>query len=112
MSQKDPTSGFIIDGGRIEGHWSRSSVRLEGGVLLPGFELKDSQLNNQEQNGMAKRAPKKASEDSSKETDRVLAKWGITRIPMDDRFQFGSYQYSSLEHAVAQAKREKATTKG
>jgi S-ribosylhomocysteine lyase LuxS involved in autoinducer biosynthesis len=43
-------------------------------------------------------------------TDADLAKLNITRVPMDDRFQCGKYQYSSLEYAIAQSKREKASS--
>ena len=60
---------------------------------------------------MAKPASKRADKSTSSKVDRELDKWGITRVPMDDRFQFEDYQYSSLEHAVAQAKREKVTGK-
>ena len=60
---------------------------------------------------MAKRTPTTADKSSSSKIDRELDKWGITRVPMDDRFQFGKYQYSSLEHAIAQAKREKTAAK-
>lgn len=60
---------------------------------------------------MAKPASKKADKSTSSKVDRELDKWGITRVPMDDRFQFEDYQYSSLEHAVAQAKREKVAGK-
>ena len=60
---------------------------------------------------MAKRVSKKADKSIPSKIDRELAEWNITRVPMDDRYQFGKYQYSSLEHAIAQAKREKAATK-
>ena len=60
---------------------------------------------------MAKRTRKKVTGNISEDIDRELVKWGITRVPMDDRFQYGSYQYSSLDHAIAQAKREHATVK-
>jgi hypothetical protein len=60
---------------------------------------------------MAKRVSKKADKSILSKIDAELDKWRITRVPMDDRFQFGDYQYSSLEHAVAQAKREKAAVK-
>ena len=60
---------------------------------------------------MAKQVSKRAKKTNPSKVDRELAKWDITRIPMDDRFQFGNYQYSSLEHAVAQAKREKTSAK-
>ena len=60
---------------------------------------------------MAKRVSQKADKSILSKIDRELVEWGITRVPMDDRFQFGDYQYSSLEYAVAQAKREKVASK-
>lgn len=39
--------------------------------------------------------------------DEEMSTYGISRVPMDDQFQFGDYRYTSLEHAVAEAKREK-----
>lgn len=43
-------------------------------------------------------------------TDAEMSKYGITRVPMDDQFQFGKYRYTSLEHAMSQAKREAEKT--
>lgn len=60
---------------------------------------------------MAKRVLKRADKSIPTKIARELAEWGITRVPVDDRFQFGNYQYSSLEYAIAQAKREKVAGK-
>jgi hypothetical protein len=43
--------------------------------------------------------------DSDSLTNEEMGKHGITRVPVD-YFHFGSYRYTNLSDAVAQAKRQ------
>ena len=45
------------------------------------------------------------------EIDEEMSRYGISRVPMDDQYQFGNYRYTSLEHAISQAKREAEKTR-
>lgn len=48
----------------------------------------------------------KTAKTKESEIDAEMSKYGISRVPMDDQFQFGKYRYTSLKHAISQAKRE------
>jgi uroporphyrinogen-III synthase len=45
----------------------------------------------------------------SPETTEELAKYGITRVPVD-YFYYGRYRYTNLEDAVAEAKRDQRSS--
>lgn len=38
--------------------------------------------------------------------EKSMSEYGISRVAMEDQFQFGDYRYTSFEHALAEAKRE------
>ena len=44
----------------------------------------------------------------SQETQELLARYGITRVPADI-FQYRQYRYGDLKDAVAQAERDRAS---
>jgi hypothetical protein len=52
--------------------------------------------------------PEKASLDFSPKAAEDMAKYGITRVPVD-YFHYGKYRYTNLEDAVAEAKREQGS---
>lgn len=41
---------------------------------------------------------------SAADTDALIARYGIVRVAVE-HFDYGGYRYSSLDHAVAEAKR-------
>ena len=49
-----------------------------------------------------------ASPALSPEAAEEMAKYGITRVPVD-YFHYGKYRYTSLEDAIAEAKRQQRT---
>ena len=49
---------------------------------------------------------KDLSPDISRNVTEEMAKYGITRVPVD-YFHFGEFRYTNLKDAVAQAKRER-----
>jgi hypothetical protein len=56
--------------------------------------------------------PPRKSKAGTKDSDRKapagdLKRYGITRVPTE-HFEYGGYRYSSLEHAVAEARRREA----
>ena len=53
-------------------------------------------------------APKDSGPAVSPEITEELAKYGITRAPVD-YFYYGKYRYTNLEDAVAEAKRQQCT---
>ena len=55
---------------------------------------------------MKKPTSKKTSNTEQAAVKKAMSKYGISRVPMDDQYQFGNYRYTSLEHALAEAKRE------
>jgi len=48
---------------------------------------------------------KQASPTNNPEAAKEMAKYGITRVPVD-YFHYGKYRYTNLEDAIAEAKRE------
>lgn len=54
------------------------------------------------------RAGNASSPTSSPQTAEELAKYGITRVPVD-YFYYGGFRYTNLDDAVAQAKRQQRT---
>jgi kynurenine formamidase len=52
--------------------------------------------------------PKDPEPAVSPEITEELAKYGITRVPVD-YFYFGKYRYTNLEDAVAEAKRDQGS---
>jgi hypothetical protein len=54
-------------------------------------------------------APKDLGPAVSPEITEELAKYGITRVPVD-YFYYGKYRYTNLEDAVAEAKRDQSSS--
>lgn len=54
---------------------------------------------------MTSEDPDEASQALSTEAAEEMAKYGITRVPVDC-FHYGDFRYTNLEDAVAQAKRQ------
>ena len=55
---------------------------------------------------MNKPTNKKKTISKEVSADDEMYEYGISRVPMHDQFQYGTYQYTSLTHAIAEAKRE------
>ena len=55
---------------------------------------------------MASAERKESSSALSPEAAKEMAKYGITRVPID-YFYYGDFRYTNLKDAVAQAKRQR-----
>ena len=52
--------------------------------------------------------PKETSPALSPKAAEEMAKYGITRVPVD-YYHYGKYRYTNLEDAIAEAKREQTS---
>jgi hypothetical protein len=81
-------------------------------VPIDCFHYGDFRYTNLE-DAVAQAKRKQRPEDSrpaiSAENTGDMAKYGISRIPVD-HFHYGKYRYTNLEHAVAEAKREQSSS--
>jgi hypothetical protein len=76
-------------------------------VPVDHFQYREFRYTNLEDavaQAKRQRPPKESSPASSPDSTEEIARYGITRVPVD-YFYYGGFRYTNLEDAVAEAKR-------